>query len=58
VSASKASSMALRAQIWGFKISGSASFFLLAVSVFAQSDRLYDLVPYIAPVAKDFGIER
>ena len=57
LSASKASSMAPRARIWGFKVSGPASFFLLAVSVFACSERLSDLVPYIAPVAKDFGIE-
>ena len=49
--------MALRAWILGSKMSGLASYFLLAASVFARSDRLSDPVPYIAPVAKDFGIE-
>jgi len=45
------------APLWRFKMCGPASLFLLAVSVFACSDRLSDPVPYIAPVAKDFGIE-
>ena len=58
LSASKASSITLRAWIWGFKISGPASLFLLAVSVFARSHCPSDPVPYIAPpVPKDFGIE-
>jgi len=37
-------------------MSGPASFFLLAVSVFALSDLLSDPVPYISPVASDFGV--
>ena len=57
LSTSKASSMALRAWILGSKMSGLASYFLLAASVFARSDRLSDPVPYIAPVANDFGME-
>jgi len=57
LSASKVSSMAPRARVWGFKISGPVSPFLLAVSVFARSDCLSDPMPYIAPVSKDFGIE-
>ena len=57
LSTSRASSMAPRAWIWGFKISGPASLFLLAASVLARSSRLSNPVPYLAPVAKDFGIE-
>ena len=45
------------AWIQGFKRSGLASLFLLAASVFVRSDRLTDPMPYIAPVAKVFGIE-
>ena len=48
LSVSKASSMAPRAWIWGFKMSGPASLFLLAASVLACSSRLADPVPYMA----------
>ena len=57
LSTSKALSMAPRAWIWGFKISGPVSLFLLATSVFVRSNHLSEPVPYISPVAKDFGIE-
>jgi len=49
--------MAPRAWIWEFKMSGHAYLLLSTVSVFALSDRLADPVPYIAPVASDFGVE-
>ena len=57
---SRASSIALRTWIWGFKISGPASLFLLAASaasVLARSSRLSEPVPYMAPVFKEFGID-
>jgi len=57
LSASKTSSMAPRAWVWGFKMSGPAFLFLLAASVLANSCLLAVPVPYMDPVAKDFGIE-
>jgi len=38
-------------------MSGPASFFLLAVSIFTVSDLLSDPVLYVAPVASDLGVE-
>jgi len=57
LSASKASSMAPRAWICGYNMSGPASLFLFAASAFAPSCLLAVPVPYMAPIAKDFGIE-
>ena len=57
LSVSNASSMASRARIWGFRISGPASLFLLPTSAFASACLRIVPVPYMAPVTTDFGIE-